>query len=543
MSERIGICQDCGQRYGDIPATVTATKVRCQVCGGTVNIPPLTSAALADSLAAKPVGDTPKKKADRPTAAAPVDREVARPAKKERAKKGKPGKPVFAPKKPGKPVKKISAPIKSVKPAVKPTSEKSIAPPKATATPVDGQAAKKARAAEIIAKAKAKRAAESDDSKPVAARVEAKPSGAQLLAQLKAKRDSDSQAAAQVASKPGDTSKSVTKKVAAKTGGVRRSSAKRSSSRRDEDSESESGRRGRRPQRKQESTTGLLVFSLVGVVVLIGGWLWWQSQQGNESNNVEVSGPESPIAGKVGDGDLAPVVDSAPPPVQPLNDINNSSVVGTSGNTTAPETSIGETDAASTVTNDLGLKEDPAPPAQAPTPPPSRGADFIVPGPGEGVQTRGITDPDVLDLKAVPQLPKFKGSTDEEFAELREDLELYLEDGGAQSNRAGNRVVDAGRAAFPVIINAMMKLDYTTREGHYTGGTLNQLIYRAGNENKNYAWEPADRSDPGSAEFRKANLWNKKVVGSLHRLWVEQLSENDDAWERYVTKAPPSGGE
>ena len=47
MSERIGTYQDCGQKYGDIPATLTATKIRCKVCSGTVVIPPLEAAAPA----------------------------------------------------------------------------------------------------------------------------------------------------------------------------------------------------------------------------------------------------------------------------------------------------------------------------------------------------------------------------------------------------------------------------------------------------------------------------------------------------------------
>ena len=295
---------------------------------------------------------------------------------------------------------------------------------------------------------------------------------------------------------------------------------------------------------------GLLVVSLVGIVVLGGGFFWWQGQQDEKnSENTEVSGPENPAPGNAGAGSTPPVVEAAPPAVQPLNDINNSDATGgASGDPATPEstdTSSGEGTPTETSSGagDDNAAENSSTPAEAPTPPPAPGADFVVPGPGEGVQTRGITDPDVLDLMSVPPLPKFKDSTDEEFAELVEDLELYLEDAGAQSNRAGNRVVDAGRAAFPVIINAMMKLDYNTKEGHYTGGTLNQLLYRAGGENKNYPWQPADRHEPGSAEFQKASLNNKKVVGSMQRIWVEQLAENDQAWTNWITKPKPKDSE
>ena len=258
---------------------------------------------------------------------------------------------------------------------------------------------------------------------------------------------------------------------------------------------------------------------------------------------------------RAGGTPAAPAGDDAPPPTLPLTSLpegdGNAAPSAAEGGNETPATPPADGDSNAANAQDPGADAaDPADSGEsAPTPPPSTpaapGADFIVPGPGEGVQTRGITDPAVLDLKAVPLLAKFKETSDEEFADLTEDLELYLEDSGAQSNRAGNRLVDAGRAAFPIIINAMMQLDYATQEGNYTGGTLNQLLYRAGNENKNYSWKTTQLFELGSTEFNDAALWNKKVVGSLQRLWVEQLAENDEAWERYVTKSPPKedGGE
>lgn len=605
MSERIGTCQDCGQRYGGIPDTLTATKIRCKECSGTVVIPPLESAPAAaaptpapeaaapapapeaaqdDSkkggLAAKPVGDAPKK--ERPAAAAPVDREVAKPAKKaakkpDAPKKAAPAKPVFAPKsaaKPAKPIKPVkpaakpAKPVKPVKPVAKPAQPAKPVKPAAPAKPVakpaakpapaekpaaaaassDDQAAKKARAAAIIAKAKAKRAQEESGAAPSA---EKKAKGADVLAQLKAKRaedgSSDQPAAAKPAAKPAP--KPAAKKKAAAGGARKASSSRAGSSRRQRDDGDDGGRRERRQPQKKGAPMGLLVVSLVGIGVLVGGFFWWQGQQGEDPSNTEVSGPENPT-------DPAPAnpvapIDNAPPPTLPLDQLpagdgasndaasgNDNAAAGS--NESAPaggdDTSAGSGNAG----EDAGSDASATPPAQPSTP---ASADFIVPGPGEGVQTRGITDPAVLDLMSVPLLEKFSGSTDEEFAELVEDLELYLEDGGAQSNRAGNRVVDAGRAAFPVIINAMLRLDYTTQDGHYVGGTLNRLLYRAGGENKNYRWDRADQLEPGSAEFDKAALWNKKVVGSLQRIWVEQLASDDAAWERYIAKPEPKDGE
>ena len=51
MSERIGICNSCGAQYGNIPSTLTATKVKCRKCSGVVEIPKLEAALAASAVA------------------------------------------------------------------------------------------------------------------------------------------------------------------------------------------------------------------------------------------------------------------------------------------------------------------------------------------------------------------------------------------------------------------------------------------------------------------------------------------------------------
>jgi hypothetical protein len=287
---------------------------------------------------------------------------------------------------------------------------------------------------------------------------------------------------------------------------------------------------------------GLLVFSLVGLAAIAGGFFWWQGQQDEEGTpeNTEATGPQTPGEGG---STAAPVVDDAPPPTKPLTNLPAGD--GEAG--AAPEdpaANSGGSDAA-TPPADTGAGE--SDPGETTTPPPAANtppsAEFVVPGVGEPIETRGITDVNVLDLMAVPLLPKFSGSSDEEFAEMVEDLEIYLEDGGAQSNRAGKRVVESGRAAFPVILNAMLRLDYSSQEGNYTGGTLNTLLYQAGNENKNFAWNSTQLFEVGGKEFNDAALLNKKIVGTMQRYWVNQLSSDDKAWENWITKTAPKEGE
>ncbi|MBT4561237.1 MAG: hypothetical protein HOC43_10380, partial [Planctomycetes bacterium] len=72
MSERTGTCTSCGQRFGGIPDSVTALKVKCRECNGEVVIPPLPEPEPAPVVEAK----TPPK-AKRPDKAKPVDRVVA----------------------------------------------------------------------------------------------------------------------------------------------------------------------------------------------------------------------------------------------------------------------------------------------------------------------------------------------------------------------------------------------------------------------------------------------------------------------------------
>lgn len=609
MSERIGTCQDCGQRYGDIPDSVTATKVRCKECSGTVVIPPLAAATppadapvapatpatpaapaapaspaapvtpvappaptAGGGLAATPVGDAPKK-VDRPAAAAPVDRDVARPAKKakkapESKKPAAPSKPLFAPKKPAKPIKPIKpvakkpvAPVKPiakkpaapVKPAaakqpaapVKPAvAKKPAAPVKPAAAAPDAEAAKKARAAAIIAKAKAKRAQEEG-----AAPAEKK-SGADVLAALKAKREGGGQAAKPAAaSKPAAAAKPAAKKAAGapkpaakkkpSAGGTRKSSAKRSSRR---DADEEGGRRGSRAAKKSGPPMGLLVFSLVGLIAIVGGYFWWQGQQGDEGtpDNTEATGPQTP-----GDsGAAAPMVDDAPPPTQPLTNLPSGDSGDSAGSgdpaehsgNAAPETPDGDTGA--------GEPEAGAETPSTPTATPS--AEFIAPQAGETVSTRGITDFFALDLTQVPLLPKFRDTDDELQTELLEDLELFLEDSGASSNRAGKRVVDGGRSSFPIILNAMLRLDYSTSNGNYTGGTLNQLLYQIGKSNVNVGWKATNLLEEGSEEFLEAALFNKKATVLWFNTWVSRLAKDDAQWEGFITPKKPedsNGGE
>jgi hypothetical protein len=559
MSERTGICLDCGQRYGDIPDSVTATRIRCQVCQGTVEIPPLAApptpeaspAPASDALGAKPLGEAPKK-VERPAAAAPVDREVAKPAKKAKAPvkpvakaPAKPAgktvaKPVFTPRgaKPSKPVVQPKAPIKPVakpaplKPAAKPAPVKpapvkpvaKAAPPKpvakpvakapvakpAAAAPANDDAAKKAKAAAIIAKAKAKRDAQAGGQKP-------KASGSDVLAQLKAKKEVKQ-------SKPVKAAGPVPRKKPAKTSGGaghKSTQAAGTRSRRERDDEGGSHHRHHTPP-KSGPPMALMIISIVGLGAMAGGWYWWQGQEDDQvDTTTSTQAPEN--AGNTGTADPIKFEQAEKLDDLPAADSN----AGTDDDASDP----GATSEDNAAKPDDGAKPEEA---SAPKPAPSKGASFIPPGPGEGADSRGITDFDELDLKLVPSIPKWSECSDEEWASIKEDLETFLDDQGAFSNRAGDRIAVQGRKAYPAVVNALLQQDFGSKAGTYVGTTLNDLLYKICNSKPNFGWNNVDQLEEGSDDFLAKALLNKKIAAAWHRYWfIQDFSTNDSSWNKF----------
>jgi len=280
---------------------------------------------------------------------------------------------------------------------------------------------------------------------------------------------------------------------------------------------------------------GLLVFSLVGLAAIAGGFFWWQGQQDETPSNTEATGTQTP--GESGTP-AAPAVDDAPPPTKPLTNLPSGDG-GSDADAGDPAGNAGASDTGATPPAEGSGSGETEAGAETPATPPSTpatpSAEFIPPAAGDTVSTRGITDFFELDLKQVPSLPKFRDTEDEMQTELLEDLEIFLEDGGAQSNRAGKRVVEGGRSSFPIILNAMLQLDYGTSDGNYTGGTLNQLLYQIGKSNINVGWKETKLFDEGGEEFLEAALFNKKATVLWYNTWVSKLAENDAQWKGFIT--------
>ena len=501
MSERIGICNKCGQRYGDIPASVTALKVKCQSCDGTVDIPPLPTAAEAPPAQkplAAPLGDA-RPKAERPEKAKSIDREVAAPEIPEVPEVRKPAVPI-------KPVVKVPAPIQALQRAkpvapIKPIAKVAAPTPPAAAT------ANKPAAADIIAKAKAKRAAEAQaDVAP-----EHKSSAADIIAKAKAKRDV-TPAAATLSNAP------VTQRDARlpKPSGTRRPGGTSRTS-------ASSRRRHREEEEEVEKSKAPMVIVGVFVLALIGGGSWWMMRptaepaQGENTVQVPADQTPAPNASNPGAKEVLPLAGNEGKEVQPV---------------AAESENLDAADANGTSTVDPAAKVKPAPVVI-----PASGVDWVVPAVGEAISTRGVIDYKIIHLEQVPQLEKWSGNSAAEWTEIQEDLALFLEDSGAQSNRAGLRLVESyPRGAYPAIVNAMMKVNFEDKDGLFQASTLNELLIKIG-QGTNYGWESTANLEAGSEAWAKAVLFNKKIVGVWQKAWVEKYIENDDAWANFSSSA------
>lgn len=414
MTERIGICTGCGAHYGNIPPTVSATKVRCRQCGGTVEIPPL-AAPAPGSLQARPLGETrPKGNGERPASAAPVDRSITRPA----------------------------------------------------AAPLPAAAAQK------------------DPDKSAA-----------VLAKLKARK----QNAAPAAPQPG------LRKPPAPTPAPAHARKKPAS--RHAHDEEEGHHHHAHPHVKKGPPVALTLVSVVALAG-VGSGLWWLSQQGSEA------------AASVDQGAAAPVV-----PAPPATTLQPGAPAGQAP---APASSESTAPAAG------GAAEAEAPPR--PAAPAHVEPAWAPPEPGGTILSSGYLDPDSIRLGEVPLLPKWSGTSDEDWSAMVADLELFLADEGASSTRAGNRLVAGGRGAFPVLLNGMLRTNWDDLDSISLGHSLNNKLTEIG-KGSNWDWKDVHLYEPDTAEWRDAVLFDKKVVTKWYNLWVTKLAVDDRQWEGFTKSA------
>ncbi|MDP7560640.1 MAG: hypothetical protein QF745_08870, partial [Planctomycetota bacterium] len=376
------------------------------------------------------------------------------------------------------------------------------------------------------------RAKENSTPAPPAAK---KKTGAELLAELKAKKSPGGKAPiANGDNDQEDTPKSRAAEILAAARlkrqatptPTRSSSAPREtkqsprmqpkpSRRTDKPKEGKENRRSQRePRGHAHIKKGVPPWLTISAVLVLGGatfGLWWILQQDKSDESPQPS-PEDSVSLETPEAPTNEMAAEPPPPEEEDEE---------------PKEKVIEKETAN---------KDTAPKAKAPSVP------FEVPEAGEPIQYQGITEPALILLAEVTPLPKWSQCSDEEWVDILDDLELYLEDSGAQSNRAGKRLVETGRPAFPAIVNAMLKTDWSDSDSISVCSSLNLRITEMSAAQKNFGWSSTDQYDEGSEEHIEALLFNKKVVAIWHNQWLSKFSVEDAQWTGFAekkTKAKP----
>lgn len=132
-----------------------------------------------------------------------------------------------------------------------------------------------------------------------------------------------------------------------------------------------------------------------------------------------------------------------------------------------------------------------------------------------------VRDASEIDLAALPELKRARGTTDEEWAEMAELVETWMDlDAGARGPRAGRNLGEYGRKAMPVILNYWKAFDYGTPEGHRRGDMC-QIMLKDICNGTNFGWR--------YAQDENHEWFNKKVVVAWSGVWVK-VEENIVAW-------------
>ncbi len=550
MTMRTGTCTSCGAQYGNIPPTVTATKVRCRKCGGEVLIPPLEAAAPAEpaapvtpapqapeapaapsgGLQAKPIGDVqPKGNGERPASATPVDRKVARPEKPKAPappKKPAPPKPPapkggVKPPLPKKPVAAKPAPPKPAAPkpaAPKPPVAKPAPPEPAPAAPAKDPA----KAADLMAKLKAKKAAEAP-SEPAASSK-----GADVLAKLKAKKAAEAEPAAPAAAATGAGVPPRKKAAKGKAVPGRKTAAKpvpkkhtAAPKRNPEDGQ-------HRHEHHHTKKKPPIVLTLVSVIALggIGFGLKWFMDQGDAGTTPT---PEETAQAPAGTQPAA----AQPAATQPAAAQPESAPAAETSEPAASQPGAGagtepEPPAASEPAAEKPV-EKPAPAELGEDP------EWSPPEPGMEIEWRGYVHGDSFRLTEVPLLEKWSQTDDADWAGYVEDAELFWADEGASSMRAASRLVDGGRHAYPAMVNVMLTTDWDDPYSIGLCHSLNNRIVEIG-KGTNLGWKTVDQLEPGTREWHDAIFFNKRVVIYWYNFWISKFANSDEEWDAFANK-------
>jgi len=352
--------------------------------------------------------------------------------------------------------------------------------------------------------------------KPAAATAAAKPKKKRegpsmkerLMAQRKAEAETapkatpDAAAAPKASSVKASAKPAAGSKAAGKSGttGSRRSrpagSRGRASKKGGDDEEDGGGRRagGRRrsaPAKKKAPVGGFIAAAVILAAVCGGAWWYFGQEEAAE-------------------------VDEAPSIVADLADANVEGATSEGagdgdGNGAVSAEDVASTDAGDG--DDGGATED-------------EGAEDVAKEPTKPVKKAAPAgDPASVDLSVIPDYGPISGCSETRFAELQELAATMIDPmAGAAGNRARNKLVEAGKEAFPVILNSLKGLDLTDDDGFRSADVCQKALQDLCNGN-NFGWKYP------SQEPEKFHYFDKKVILSWSKAW-DQAKDHDGAWAK-----------
>lgn len=345
--------------------------------------------------------------------------------------------------------------------------------------PVGGAAPEPAKPA-----AKAPAPAAAPAPKPAAPAVPAKPVPARPVAAKPApkpvaeEKDSVRAAAQAAADRVREAGKGAAAAAPAKAGArSERASAKAGAG--SKSRSSAGSRRGGKGGKDAKKSKGPLL-AVVGLLVVAGGGAAWFLTQGDDG------GPQA--AEKTEQVAEAP---EANEPEAPMDE---------------PEAAAAETSA----------------PEAAPEAPAEAEAETPAEKPAEAASAL-----DDIDLSTFPDQEKLPGTSDEDWAQIQEWTATFFDaSAGAAGTRARGKLLERSREAFPAVLNAMKRLDFSTEDG-FRAGDLGQRFLMDVCGGRNFGWN-YDK-DENDARTPASVVFNKKVVRSWIKAW-EQARELPKAW-------------
>ncbi|MDP6538301.1 MAG: hypothetical protein QF410_02035 [Planctomycetota bacterium] len=144
-------------------------------------------------------------------------------------------------------------------------------------------------------------------------------------------------------------------------------------------------------------------------------------------------------------------------------------------------------------------------------------------------------DPANIDLTLIEDYGPIAGQSEEDFLALQRLAKTMVDpEAGAAGNRARMSLAEAAKNAFPVVLNVMKDIDYSTEQGFRDGDLCQRLLMEICNGN-NFGWKYSAAEED--------EWYNKFVVQRWCTQW-DRAKDDEAYWLKFSKQdSQPAGGE